>query len=64
MAKKDEFMEFHDFLKFVPKIAKESLPAKSAHLKMAPLFRQELLNKIDYNSYNPKKGRSFDVILS
>jgi 8-oxo-dGTP pyrophosphatase MutT (NUDIX family) len=49
-------MEFHDFLKFVPKIAKESLPATSAHLKMAPLFRQELLNKIDYNSYQPKKA--------
>ncbi|WP_396153499.1 NUDIX hydrolase [Flavobacterium sp.] len=49
-------MEFHDFLKYVPKIAKESLPATTAHLKMAPLFRQELLKEIDYDSYQPKKA--------
>ena len=49
-------MEFHNFLKYIPKIAKESLPATRAHLIMAPLFLQELLNEVDYDSYNPRKA--------
>ncbi|MEZ4839856.1 CoA pyrophosphatase [Flavobacterium sp.] len=49
-------MEFHSFLKYVPKIAKESLPATSAHLKMTPLFRHELMRAINYDSLQPKKA--------
>lgn len=49
-------MDFHSFLKYVPKIAKESLPAADAHAKMAPMERLELLNNFSYEGLSPKKA--------
>lgn len=49
-------MDFHHFLKYVPKIAKETLPATSAHLKMAPVERIEMLKELNIESKNPKKA--------
>lgn len=49
-------MYFHNFLKYVPKIAKESLPAALAHAKMAPIERLEQLNNLLYNDLSPKKA--------
>ena len=41
-------MEFHNFLKYIPKIAKEKLPAANAHLKMAPVERIEMLKELKF----------------
>ncbi|SFA84723.1 NUDIX domain-containing protein [Flavobacterium swingsii] len=49
-------MDFSDFLKYVPKIAKESLPATIAHAKMIPPERIELLNNQDFSQIIPKKA--------
>lgn len=49
-------MEFSTFLKYVPKIAKEMLPATMAHAKMIPPERLELLNNQDYSDFNPRKA--------
>jgi len=49
-------MDFHHFLKYIPKIAKETLPAASAHIKMAPLERIEMLKALNPNSLNAKKA--------
>jgi len=49
-------VDFHSFLKYVPKIAKESLPAAHAHAKMAPIERLELLNSFSYEGLSPKKA--------
>ncbi|MEO8235842.1 MAG: CoA pyrophosphatase [Flavobacterium sp.] len=49
-------MDFSDFLKYVPKIAKESLPATTAHAKMIPPERIELLNNQDFSQITPKKA--------
>ena len=49
-------MDFHSFLKYVPKIAKETLPAAHAHAKMAPIERLELLNSFSYKGLSPKKA--------
>jgi 8-oxo-dGTP pyrophosphatase MutT (NUDIX family) len=49
-------VDFHSFLKYVPKIAKESLPAAYAHAKMAPIERLELLNNFSYEGLSPKKA--------
>jgi 8-oxo-dGTP pyrophosphatase MutT (NUDIX family) len=49
-------MEFRDFLEYIPKIAKVTLPGESAHLKMAPPERRELLRTIDPATYNPKRA--------
>ena len=49
-------MDFLDFLKYVPKIAKESLPANIAHAKMIPPERIELLNNQDFSQIIPKKA--------
>lgn len=49
-------MEFSTFLKHVPKIAKEMLPATIAHAKMIPPERLELLNNQDYSDFNPRKA--------
>lgn len=49
-------MDFHSFLKYVPKIAKETLPAAHAHAKMAPIERLELLNRFSYEDLSPKKA--------
>ena len=49
-------MDFHSFLKYVPKIAKETLPAADAHAKMAPIKRLEQLKNISYENLTPKKA--------
>ena len=49
-------MDFSDFLKHVPKIAKESLPATIAHAKMIPPERIELLENQDFSQIIPKKA--------
>ena len=49
-------MEFSTFLQYVPKIAKETLPATSAHAKMIPPNRFELLSNQDYASFNPRNA--------
>ena len=49
-------MDFSDFLKYVPKIAKESLPATIAHAKMIPPERIELLDNQDFSQITPKKA--------
>lgn len=49
-------MEFTDFLKYIPKIAKESLPAKAAHAKMIPPERIEFLQSQSLINTIPKKA--------
>lgn len=49
-------MKFLDFLKYVPKIAKESLPASIAHAKMIPPGRIEFLKNQDFSKKTPKKA--------
>ena len=49
-------MEFSDFLKFVPKIANETLPATDAHVKMVPPERVEFLQKQSFKNIVPKKA--------
>lgn len=49
-------MLLQDFLKFVPKIEKETLLAENAHAKMAPLERVSFLNEEDYLTKNPREA--------
>lgn len=49
-------MEFHHFLKYIPKIAKETLPALSAHIKMVPLERLNALKVLNQSDLIPKKA--------
>ncbi len=49
-------MDFFDFLRYVPKIAKETLPATFSHAKMIPPERIEFLNNQDFSKANPKKA--------
>lgn len=49
-------MDFHNFLKYVPKIAKETLPAALAHAKMAPIERLEQLKQLSHEHLSPKKA--------
>lgn len=49
-------MEFSDFLKYIPKIAKEKLPAKVAHAKMIPPERIEYLQNEKLVNIIPKKA--------
>ena len=49
-------MNFQDFLEYVPKLAKVTLPAKEAHFKMAPFERIESLKNLNMESINPKKA--------
>ncbi|WP_310556989.1 CoA pyrophosphatase [Flavobacterium sp.] len=49
-------MEFLNFLKYIPKIAKETLPATIAHLKMVPPNRLELLRKQEMLNIPPRKA--------
>jgi len=49
-------MEFSDFLKYVPKIANEMLPATDAHVKMVPPERIEFLQRQNLSSIVPKKA--------
>lgn len=49
-------MDFHNFLKYVPKIAKETLPAALAHAKMAPVERLVQLSNLSFDDLSPKKA--------
>ncbi|GGD35438.1 NUDIX hydrolase [Flavobacterium orientale] len=49
-------MDFHNFLKFIPKIAKENLPATIAHAKMAPIGRMDILEKLTLEKNEPKRA--------
>lgn len=49
-------MDFHSFLNYVPKIAKETLPAIEAHLIMAPIERKERLKTLDYDIESAKRA--------
>ena len=49
-------MIFTDFLKYIPKIVKESLIGEEAHLKMSPPERINFIKKIDPTNFNPKKA--------
>jgi 8-oxo-dGTP pyrophosphatase MutT (NUDIX family) len=48
-------MDFQDFLKYVPKIATEILPAMEAHLIMAPSERVSFLKNLSLADVVPKK---------
>jgi len=49
-------MDFDAFLKFVPKIKQEILPAEIAHEKMAPLERMEIMKNLDLKATNPRNA--------
>lgn len=49
-------MEFSDFIKYIPKIAKETLPAIDAHAKMVPPERIEFLQKQNFINTIPRKA--------
>lgn len=49
-------MLFTEFIKYLPKIVKQQLPAVSAHAKMAPMERLPTLDPEYYKFNNPKKS--------
>jgi 8-oxo-dGTP pyrophosphatase MutT (NUDIX family) len=49
-------MIFNDFLKFIPKIAKENLIGEKAHQKMSPPERLKFINESDPSKFNPRKA--------
>lgn len=49
-------MNFQDFLKYIPKIEKETLPSMEAHLKMAPLERISLMKENNVPKANLRKA--------
>jgi len=49
-------MLFSEFTKLIPKILNQQLPALTAHIKMAPVERQQTLGIEDYSKYNPRKS--------
>lgn len=49
-------MNFQEFLKYIPKIAKENLPGVEAHQKMMPLERIEIFKHLDMSSINPRRA--------
>jgi len=49
-------MLFNDFIKYIPKIEKETLLSTDAHAKMAPLERISYLNEESYLDKNPNKA--------
>lgn len=49
-------MLFTEFIKYLPKIVKQQLPAVSAHAKMAPIGRLPTLDPEYYKSNNPRKS--------
>jgi 8-oxo-dGTP pyrophosphatase MutT (NUDIX family) len=56
-------MDFQDFLKYVPKIAIEKLPAMDAHVKMAPLGRIALLKTFNKDSEKSQDARKSAVMM-
>jgi 8-oxo-dGTP pyrophosphatase MutT (NUDIX family) len=49
-------MIFTDFLKYIPKIAKENLIGEEAHQKMSPPERLKFIKEIDPATFNPRKA--------
>ncbi|AEW85015.1 CoA pyrophosphatase [Flavobacterium columnare] len=49
-------MEFSNFLKYIPKIAKETLPAKESHSKMIPIERIKFLEELNIETIIAKKA--------
>ncbi len=49
-------MNFKDFLNGIPKIESEILLGETAHLKMVPPERKEIMKNIDLVAKNPKKA--------
>jgi len=49
-------MEFDHFIQYIPKIRKVTLPGESAHYKMAPPERKEILQALDLSKVNPRKA--------
>jgi 8-oxo-dGTP pyrophosphatase MutT (NUDIX family) len=49
-------MDFHDFLKYVPKLTEVALPGSDAHYKMAPLERIESMRNWNVSSVNPRSA--------
>ena len=49
-------MLFNDFIKYIPKIEKETLLSTDAHAKMAPLERISFLKEENYIDKNPRKA--------
>lgn len=49
-------MLFNDFIKYIPKIEKETLLSTDAHAKMAPLERISYLKEENYIDKNPRKA--------
>ncbi|AWI27246.1 NUDIX hydrolase [Flavobacterium pallidum] len=49
-------MYFDDFLSLLPKIKKQSLPGESAHSKMSPPERRAAMQKLDWETINPRKA--------
>jgi 8-oxo-dGTP pyrophosphatase MutT (NUDIX family) len=49
-------MLFTEFVKFLPKIEKEKLLSRDAHIKMAPLERISYMDEENYLDKNPKKA--------
>jgi 8-oxo-dGTP pyrophosphatase MutT (NUDIX family) len=49
-------MLFTEFVKFLPKIEKEKLLSRDAHIKMAPLERISYMDEENYLEKNPKKA--------
>lgn len=47
-------MDFQYFLEFVPNLVEASLPAKEAHVKMAPFERIESLRNVNIENANPR----------
>ena len=49
-------MDFDDFLKIIPNVVKEKLPAEVAHNKMAPPERIQLMKDFNLENSNPRKA--------
>jgi 8-oxo-dGTP pyrophosphatase MutT (NUDIX family) len=49
-------MDFNAFLKIIPKVVKEKLPAQDAHNKMAPPERIHLMKDFNLEKVNPRKA--------
>lgn len=49
-------MNFTDFLKYIPKIEKETLMATAAHIIMSPPERAELMKDLDLGTKKPRQA--------
>lgn len=56
VIKIDAKMLFTEFLKYIPKIVNQQLPALAAHAKMAPVSRLPTLDPEYYNDNNPRRS--------